>query len=98
MSTQTLPPKMLSTTMNYHLEAARGGEEVWCPGTVRDKRRPHDHQEVTVEDIRGREAEFTTDTHGFHVGSFAPSQNDYEVDADFKGVYYQECAEHIKKM
>lgn len=98
MATQILQPRALTTTLNYHLEVARGGEEVWCPGTVRDKRRPHEHQEVSVVDIRGHEAEFSVDKQGFHVGPFVTSVTDLVEDTDIEGEYYPDVVEHVKKM
>lgn len=98
MTTQILQPQTRETTLNYHLEAHRGGEEVWCPGTVRDKRRPHDHQDVTVVDIRGNQSEFTADKQGFHVGPFETSVADCENDSDFKGQYYDDVSAHMIKV
>lgn len=98
MATEILQPRALNTTLNYHLEAHRGGAEVWCPGTVRDKRRPHEHQEVTVTNIRGHEADFSLDKQGFHVGPFTTSVTDLEDDTEFAGQYYQDVAAHVKKV
>jgi len=98
MATATvLQPQAVSTILNYHLEPERGGEAVWCPGTVRDKRRPHEHVPVNVENIRGKESDFSLDAQGFHVGPFSTSVVDVENDQDFKGQYYQDVAEHVKK-
>lgn len=92
-----LSPHTTTTVLNYHLEVERGGAEVWCPGTVRDKRRPHEHQEVTVTDIRGHESEFLLNTHGFQVGPFNTSVGDLENDADFRGKYYDEVAAYVQE-
>lgn len=97
MATETMQPQALTATLNYHLEASRGGAEVWCPGTVRDKRRPHEHQEVTITNIRGHESEFTLDKHGFEVGPFKTSAN-MDNDEELKEKYYQDVAAHVKKM
>jgi hypothetical protein len=84
--------------MNYHLEPERGGATVWCPGTVQDKRRPHEHQDVTVTNIRGRESEFKLDTQGFEVGPFATSVADVKDDKEFAGQYYQDVVAHVQKV
>ena len=98
MTAAVLQPQAVQTILNYHLEPERGGEAVWCPGTVRDKRRPHEHAEVTVTNIRGRESEFSLDKQGFHVGPFQASVGDCGEDAEFRRLYYPEVAAHLQKM
>lgn len=98
MATEILQPQALRTTLNYHLEPHRGGATDWCPGTVQDKRRPHEHQDATITNIRGREAEFTLDKQGFEVGPFATSVTEVDDDTDLTGQYYQDVAAHVKKM
>ncbi len=93
-----IPSQSLQTTLNYHLEVERGGAEVWCPGTVRDKRRPHEHTDVSVTNIRGRQADFSVDVQGFEVGPFQTSVDDVKDDREFTGQYYQDVAVHVKKM
>lgn len=67
------------------------------PGTVRDKRRPHDHQDVTVTNIRGHEADFSLDVQGFEVGPFQTSVADVADDKEFTGQYYQDVIAHMKR-
>lgn len=98
MTAQVLQPQTLATTMNYHLEPARGGAEVWCPGTVQDKRRPHEHKDVTVTDIRGRESEFSVDKQGFHVSPFETSVMDVADNSEWSGQYYADVVAHLKKV
>jgi hypothetical protein len=93
MPAAVLPTPSLSATVGYHLE----GAPAWCPGTVKNKRRPHDHQNVTIENIRGREEDFSVDIQGFEVGPFETSVTDVEDNADFKGQYYQDVIAHMKK-
>ena len=98
MAAAVLPPQTLRTTLGYHLEPERGGAEVWCPGTVRDKRRPHEHIDVSVTNIRGHEADFSVDVQGFEVGPFQTSVEDVADDQEFTGQYYQDVVAHMKKM
>ena len=98
MATEILQPQALRTTLNYHLEVDRGGAKDWCPGTVQDKRRPHEHKDVEVINIRGHEADFTLDKQGFEVGPFATSVTEVDDDTDLTGQYYQDVAAHVKKM
>lgn len=98
MGTEVLQPYSVTATVGYHLEPERGGAEVWCPGTVQDKRRPHDHQDVTITNIRGHEADFSLDKTGFEVGPFETSVADVEDNKDFAGQYYQDVVAHMKKV
>jgi hypothetical protein len=91
-----MPPSVTST-LNYHLEVERGGAAVWCPGTVQDKRRPHEHADVTIENMRGRLDEFKVDVQGFEVGPFQTSVADVQHNDEFKGQYYQDVIAHMKK-
>ena len=91
-------PAEITTTLNYHLEVARGGAAVWCPGTVQDKRRPHEHKDVIVENIRDRLDEFSLDKQGFEVGPFTTSVADCDTNDEFAGQYYKDVAVHVKKM
>lgn len=98
MATEILQPQAVTTKLQYYLEANRGGSLYFCPGTVSDKRRPHDDHEATITNIRGREAEFTLDKQGFHVGPFETSVADVDDDAEFRGQYYQDVIAHVKKV
>ena len=99
MATETMTHVAeVKATINYHLEVSRGGEAVWCPGTVRDKRRPHEHKDVVVENIRDHLNDFSLDKQGFEVGPFITSVVDCENNADFAGQYYEDVVTHVKKM
>ena len=100
IETITLPPQTLRTTLNYHLEPERGGAEIWCPGTVMDKRRPHEHKDVDVTNVRGHEANFTLDKQGFQWGAFSTSAADEDFDdkSKIEGQYYRDVVAHVKKV
>jgi hypothetical protein len=93
MATQTV-----TATVGYHLEVERGGAEVWCPGTVGDKRRPHDHQAVKITDIRPNQSEFTLDTHGFEVRPFHTSATNFDDNDAIREHYYPDVCAHVKKV
>lgn len=95
MATQT---QTVTATVGYHLEVERGGAAVWCPGTVMDKRRPHDHVEVNITDIRPQQSDFKLDTHGFEVGPFSTSATDFETNEAIAEHYYPDVCAHIKKV
>lgn len=93
MATQTV-----TATVNYHLEVERGGAAVWCPGTVRDKRRPHESMNVTITDIRNKQSDFKLDTHGFEVGPFQTSATDFDDREAIANDYYPDVCAHVKNM
>ena len=92
MATQTV-----TATVGYHLEVERGGAATWCPGTVMDKRRPHDHQDVTITNIRDNQSEFRLDTHGFEVGPFSTSATNFDDRDAIAKDYYPDVCAHVKK-
>lgn len=98
MTAAVLQPQSLTSTFNYHLEVERGGAKDWCPGTVQDKRRPHEHRDVTITNIRGHEKDFTLDEYGFEVGPFATTVIDVDDTTDLTKEYYHDVTEHVKKM
>lgn len=93
MATQTV-----IATVNYHLEVERGGDAVWCPGTVGDKRRKHDQREVNIIDICKNQSEFNLDTHGFEVRPFSTSATDFEDKDAISQYYYPDVCAHIQRV
>lgn len=100
MTAEVLQPQALTATVGYHLEPERGGDKDWCPGTVGDKRRKHDHQDVTITNFRGRENEFSLDKQGFQIGSFTTtaSATDFDEAEKIKGQYYRDVATHVQQV
>jgi hypothetical protein len=95
---EVMHPHVVDTTLNYYLSPARGGAKVYQPGAVGDKRRPHDAQKVHVTDVRGQEDEFKLDKQGFQIIQLDTSVQDVEHDADWKGQYFEDIMEQVKKM
>lgn len=93
MATQTVTAKV-----GYHLEIERGGAAVWCPGTVMDKRRPHDYQDITITDIRNNQSDFTLDTHGFEVRRFSTSATNFDDNGAIAQSYYPDVCAHVQKV
>jgi hypothetical protein len=92
--------KTVTATVGYHLEVERGGAAVWCPGTAMDKRRPHDHQTVTITNLRPNQTEFTLDEHGFEVRPFHTnaSLQDFDDNEVIKERYYPDVVRHVKEV
>lgn len=97
MATQT---QTVTATVGYHLEVERGGAAVWCPGTVMDKRRPHDHQKVTITNLRPNQSDFTLDEHGFEVRPFQTTAKteDFSDNETIKEKYYPDVVRHVKEV
>jgi hypothetical protein len=88
---------VVDTTMNYYLDASKGGKETGTFGTVGVLRRKFDNQHIRVKDLRGRENEFDIHTHAFQVDKWEPTTTSLEED-DIKQIIYPEAEEFIKKM
>ena len=91
-------PKTLTSTLHY---LKRGAEKpayyrVDPPPGVPRWNGEDDLREVTIEDARGREAEFTLDRNGFQLVKAPTAVRDfYDVD-EIKRVYYPEIEQLLK--
>ena len=88
----------VETTLNYHLGPTENGELIIYLGTVGERRRKHDPQKVKVEDIRGREEQFTLDMHGFQVVISPSTVKQFDDPLVIKQEYYADCAELLKRV
>ncbi|KAK4501078.1 hypothetical protein PRZ48_006884 [Zasmidium cellare] len=86
----------VSTTVNYFLETPEKVNDAFYLGTVGERRRKHDTAEVTVEDIRGREGDFSLDVQGFQLVSNVSSEKAFADDGKIKAEYYPECETLLK--
>jgi len=69
-----------------------------APWPVGDKRRDFDYIDVNVADIRGREAEFDLETHGFLYIAKQSAEKTFEDNEHIKQIYYPECADLMKRL
>ncbi|KAK3618060.1 hypothetical protein LTR56_024893 [Elasticomyces elasticus] len=87
----------INTTINCYLQASQGGgDTVIYPGTAYDKLRKHDGRRVQVHDIRGREAEFDLDTHGFQLVQHQSAEEISEDELKMEAGVYAEPAELLQ--
>lgn len=85
----------VETTVNYfHPDEAR----VFYPGTAGYQRRRHNTRTVTINDLRGREQDFTLDKNGFQVLNARWSEQDVEDKPDhIRDVVFTETIEKVKQ-
>jgi hypothetical protein len=91
-------PQILTATLHY---LKRGAEK---PAYYRIEPPPgapkwngiDDPQEVTIEDARGREAEFTLDRNGFQLLKAPTTVADFYSPDEIKRVYYPEVAQLLR--
>jgi hypothetical protein len=91
-------PKTLTSTLHY---LKRGSEKpayyrVDPPAGVSRWNGEDDMRDVTIEDARGREAEFTLDRNGFQIVKAPTVVADFYDPEEIKRVYYPEVEQLLK--
>ncbi|KAI5921196.1 amino acid permease-domain-containing protein [Camillea tinctor] len=72
-------------------------EDVLDDGTtITTYNRPYEQHRVHIEDIAGRESEFTLDVNGFQVHQHVAQEKDFVDDDHIKAVYYPETEQLLK--
>lgn len=89
---------MVRTTLNYFLEPEDGGDLSYLAGTVGEKRRKYRPAEVLVQDIRGREQDFTLDRNGFQLVQHDSLEKSFDNEDRITTQYYAECIELVKQI
>jgi hypothetical protein len=54
--------------------------------------------QVEIEDIRGKEGDFTLDTAGFQYGVYNSAVKDFYDEQEIKDIYYPECVALLKRI
>jgi hypothetical protein len=85
-------PQTLTATLHY---LKRGAEKpayyrIDPPPGVPKWNGTDDPREVTIEDARGREAQFTLDKNGFQLAKAPTAVADFYSEEEIRGVYYPE--------
>lgn len=90
-------PQNVHTVLHYHKPNEDGSPPhptyVDRPETYD---RPFEIHPVTVQDIRGREGEFTLDKNGFQVHRHSANEKDFLDDEKIKAGYYAETEQLLK--
>ncbi len=94
-------PKTLTSTLHYLKRGKRGAEKpayyrVEPPPGVPRANGIDDPHEVTIEDARGRESEFTLDRNGFALVKAPTAVSDFYDPEQIKRVYYAEVEQLLK--
>ena len=87
----------VSTQLNYYKDPGDGSEPAPSyVGKPETYERPFEPLDVVVEDIRGREDQFTLDKNGFQVYRHESKEKDFIDDDQIKSVYYPETEQLLK--
>lgn len=90
-------PRDVFTTINYYNDAGDGSKpQAYIVGQARSYYRPPQPHPVTVHDIRGKEENFTLDTHGFQLFRHESKENEFLDLERIKKEYYAETEQLLK--
>ena len=85
------------TQLNYYKDPGDGSEPAPSyVGKPETYERPFEPLDVVVEDIRGREDQFTLDKNGFQIYHHESKEKDFTDDDQIKSVYYPETEQLLK--
>jgi len=85
------------TKLNYYKDPGDGsGPAPSYVGKPETYERPYESLDVVVEDIRGREDQFTLDKNGFQIYRHESEEKDFTDDDQIKSVYYPETEQLLK--
>ncbi|KAL9086250.1 MAG: hypothetical protein Q9159_004256 [Coniocarpon cinnabarinum] len=90
-------PHNVSTTLNYYRDPGDGSSpEPTYVGRPETYERPTEPLDVTVNDVRGHEQDYTLDKTGFQFFKHASVEQAFEDDDHIKCVYYPEVEQLLK--
>ena len=85
------------TQLNYYKDPGNGSEPAPAyVGKPETYERPYEPLDVVVQDIRGREDQFTLDKHGFQIYRHESKEKDFTDDVQIKSAYYAETEQLLK--
>ena len=85
------------TQLNYYKDPGDGSEPApTYVGKPETYERPFEPLDVVVQDIRGREDQFTLDKNGFQIYRHESQEKDFTDDDQIKAVYYPETEQLLK--
>ena len=102
--TPTAGPHDVSTTLNYYTPLGDPSAEAYRyiylspPPGVPEHNLGDDPRPVLIHDARGREHEFSLDTHGFQFVRHVSAETEFVDEERIKGVYYKEGEELLKSV
>jgi len=97
-STSSPKPHDVKTTLNYYKDPGDGSAPLPThAGKPETYERPAEAVEVTVNDIRGKEKDFTLDRQGFQIYHHESVEKDFADREHIKAVYYPEIEQLLKE-
>lgn len=88
--------KVVNTTLNYYLDPSKGGHTSYQIGVSDYYRRKFDSRPAQIHDIRGREDQFSLETHGFQHYKHSSAKQDFNDNDQIKAVVYPEVEQLLK--
>ena len=96
-ATSSYKPHNVQTTLNYYKDPGDGSPPAPSYiGKPETYERPSEALEVVVNDIRGKEQDYTLDKNGFQIYKHASVEKDFVDDEHLKAVYYPEIEQLLK--
>ena len=96
-SSTSYKPHDVQTTLNYYKDPGDGSPPVPSYiGKPETYERPSETVDVVVNDIRGKEQEYSLDKNGFQIYNHGSVEKDFVDDEHLKEVYYPEIEQLLK--
>ena len=87
----------VQTTLNYYKDPGDGSEPAPSyVGKPETYERPSEALNVVVNNVRGREQDYSLDKQGFQFYKHVSTERDFEDDDQIKRVYYPETEQLLK--
>lgn len=84
--------------MNHYLDPEKGGHTSYTTGTAGYYRRKFDEHPVKIHNIRGREEDFSLNSHGFQFGKYDTVGGDFRDSHLVKKVVYPETEALLREV
>lgn len=85
-------------SINYHLDPELGGRSDFSPGTASVYRCKYATTSLMIQDMRGKEADFTLEKQGFQIHKHSSVGTNFNDPNDIRAVLYPETAELVKEV
>ena len=96
-SSSTYKPHNVQTTLNYYKDPGDGSPpHPTYIGKPETYERPSETVNVTINDVRGKEDQYTLDGNGFTFYKHSSVEKDFADDDHIKAVYYPETEQLLK--
>ena len=93
----TTTTKAVSTRLNWAFAEGEEGEDIRAD-TTNSLKLQWDNRAVSIEDVRGREQDFTLDKQGFEFHNAPTSFKDFNNDDSIRAEYFKDVEALAKKV